>query len=237
MSDTDLFRPSFLQSIYEVLDLHPHFRVSDFVVKVGRNGDENPQVVIKHRKYFFRFTEMPGTGSVTFFVDLSPGVAKINDHFLVDGPGLLPGKVANWIERLVEDLAADPMVRATEARLVAIDQKLAELGAQADADAHFTAGEIFDVRTRLDDLEAKIAEQIKARGDDQRNTNLELTSLHKEIADLKARLSSTTKGQWRRDVLSHLWEWLKEPTHDLLIGLAVDYVKDAATEIVKGLLK
>src|SRR5271154_3053802 len=99
------FRASFLKAIYDALDTPPQFHATDFVIQEGEGSP--PGLSIEYRHAYFRFTLTPITGnSVLCSVDMSPGQATVVEHVADNNPERIPIRIAGWLARLAEDLAA-----------------------------------------------------------------------------------------------------------------------------------
>jgi len=95
-------------------------------------------------------------------------------------------------------LKAAPLHRHYEAQRDQIEAIVSELG-ELD-DTFFTREEAEQLKQRLDDLEAQLAANIRGAVDEEGLQEIELTSLHDEIEDLKNKTVTRTKSGWARSL-------------------------------------
>lgn len=229
-------RTSFLNEINAVLSNGPFFELTDFKIEQSKHkdGDTLLNITYEPDSSFKVLSRIPLTRTKVDYseefvisANVFPGEINTNEYLTFNGKSKLLAGLAEWRNRVYEELMAIPVLRRSEEQRQQIEKILEDLG---DLDeSYFTKDEANTLKDRLDDLEARFAESIKMHLDDKTAQEQQLGSLHAEISDLKAKTDTRTKRGWARSFAKRFVEWSEDPENRKLLGTGV--------EVVKGLIE
>jgi hypothetical protein len=231
------FRRPFVASIQKALQFPPMYEATDFRLTERESEDDDPdpppdlKITYADERFFL---DIYATREDKFHIDVSPGESKLVDKHVVGRPDDVFQHVRNWAQRILAELESEPVVRAFKGRMAGAEQLLADLGVQVDADADFTAQQMADLASRLDELEKRLADEIRKREADRQKAALEVEELRRQMQVLQDRLPSTpSKVAFGRLMVSRLFRWLDTPETRKLL---TDAASDMATNAIKRAL-
>lgn len=153
----------------------------------------------------------------------APGALLRDERFTCSDKSELLKAIGAWVQRLDAELRSIPANRAMEEQREAIAELTQKLGEHADQ--AFTREEAKAYADRLEELERRFEESIRATSEEN-NVEARLKALHQEIDTLKMQLGALNKSSWAKSAAIRLAKWLKEPSNRQLLQAGSDLAKD-----------
>jgi NH3-dependent NAD+ synthetase len=150
----------------------------------------------------------------------APGEVGTEENGVVSGTIDLREQVWQWLGWFADELRARPA-----ARLAAETKKATEEFAQRLEnleDGMFTAAEGEELKKRLSELEAKMAEQIEKSGLEKKELDRQIRALHDDILALKEQVTVRSKKSWAASAMSRFKRFWSDPDNRKLTTTIVE---------------
>ena len=137
--------------------------------------------------------------------------------------GLKKG-IEQWLERIRTEMQSHPIVRQLhqqEEQLAALKEEFANV-----PDEFFSQDEAAALRIRLDELEQRMAANLKQSIGDKDTLTERITSISADIQMLKDNVETLSKPHWRNALASRLFGWLQDPNNQKLLVSGVDVARN-----------
>lgn len=214
-----MIRTSLLNQINEMIVGTQYFEPSEFIVNTTQQDDKNV-LQIQHRfDTAYRFAAwIPNqksrdkdSYSVDFRIvaQVCPGEISATENVSYVGRRELFTGIQEWLMRVKDEIVATPAYHRATQQQVQLEDTLKEL--RDLDDAYFSQEEIDRFKSKLDELELKLAENIRNTVEDQNEQKLRIEKLETEISMLKQKLSSHKKRAWAGSLVSRLIQWAEDP--------------------------
>lgn len=133
------------------------------------------------------------------------------------------------MKNIERELSSAPIVRVVTQYKSEVDQKLDEIGnAFKEYDnKYFTKEEIYEYKTRLDNLENEFTKRLEDEIKDNNKLKEEINKIQEEINFLKNQVETLTKSNWIKSFASRTFKWGKRnPKVVHLTSLAKEMLPD-----------
>lgn len=145
--------------------------------------------------------------------------------------GLRAG-LESWLNRIRGENESGPVIRQMreqEEQIAALRGELASV-----PDEFFSREEAADLKTRLDDLERRLIENLKKNTKDKNEVADRISQISADIQMLKDTMNAVPKSSWAGAVCSRAFGWLKDPVNRQLITsgaqVATELLLDAGSK-------
>jgi uncharacterized coiled-coil protein SlyX len=222
-----MLRAKVMQDVFASLEVGG-FYLGDFDVVQKDDGGSDTHLLIHYRsepQYFFR-ADLGGSMSGGL-LKVCPGRHKVEEFFSVDSVGEMYAQIKLWVERIHEELMANPVNRQFETMQAQIDDLVTKLKdvVGEDGASHFTPTERQRISDRLTSLETKLAQQITKSATDVAAADQKIIELAKDIELLKNQLATLRKSGWASSFAIRAVKWAAAPENQAFLHTAYDVVK------------
>ncbi len=215
------------------------FRDTDFSV-VFKNEQTDQVLEITYRyepKYAFT-ARMPlvdevVTEPVYAAITASPGKIFDKEATASVNAVALEDHIRAWLQRLDDELSSIPVQRQLEEQQQEIDKLCEQLG-NIPKD-YFSRQEAEYLKGRLDDLEARLTENLRAATEDQTELQTKIDEISNDMSALKDNIDVLNKRGWAKALVTRTFEWAKDPVNRKLLKSGSDVAKDLLLEAGKHL--
>jgi hypothetical protein len=214
-----MIRMALLNEINQIISATNYLEPSEFVVNTSKNNDKYILQIQYRFDPLYKFiswipnqkSKDKDSYSADFRISaqISPGEISETENVTYVGKNELFNGIKEWLIRVRDELLAAPTHRQTVEQKEQIEDILTQL--PNFDDEYFSQEEIEKFKKNLEELEERLAENIRNAVTDQKEQKVRIEKLESEINLLKAKLSSHKKRAWAGNVGTRLIQWAQDP--------------------------
>jgi hypothetical protein len=224
-----------LNDVRKAISSNKYFEEDDFLVTSSKNNSNNYVLQIQYRfEPRFKFlawipdheTKKDEYGSMEFKITTqeSPGQMGETERSTYSGKGELLSGISSWLGAVEQELLAIPIYRQAAEQKEQLEEILTQF--ESLGDTYFSQEEAQEMKKRLDELEQRIAENLKNTITDQSELKTKLQNLEADMNVLKEKLASHKKRGWAGAVAVRVLEWAKDPVNRKVLTSGAEITKD-----------
>lgn len=224
-----MLRNRFLQQVELNLVSRSNFKPEDFKIQHRTDPADSDRAVIRieyafNSAYFLQARIKAGDYRVSF----CPGVVILNESEVFSKQQEFYDCVNSWASRIREELSAIPFHREL-AEQRSIIEEIEEQVARFP-DEYFTKEESERVQQRLNELEAKLQENIEKHAKDQEEAKRQISELRVDFEVLRQTVDGLNKKGWAGTLLVRVSRWVKNPENRELLKSGAEVAKAFLTD-------
>lgn len=215
-------RTVLINEINQMILATNYFEANEFIINSTRNNDKYVLQIQYQFDSAYKFIAwIPNQKSkdkdsyspdYQISATVSPGEIGETEHFYYVGRSKLFDGIKEWLIRVRDELIAVPAHRQVVEQKEQLEDILTQFP-NLDSDNYFSQEEVEELKKRLEEMEAKIAENIRNTVTDQKEQKERLEKLENEIKALKVKLTSHKKRAWAGAIGARLIQWAQDPIH------------------------
>jgi len=218
-------RPSIHTAIVQALSRNSAFINTDFEVATTDAPNQGSKVIITYRHgdahFVAHFPSKPyikddGTKVYSIQLLFKPGQVNLTETSTTDGEYSLCNEIEKWLNRLHQDIVNVPLAR----KIIDAERRLEELYATIGIkdDAPLTSDDASSLIERIQELEAKLAQNIEKHESDTKLATQRIDILHQQVEALCMIVrSQTTHRGAIRALLGRILGWAAQPENQQLL--------------------
>lgn len=214
-----MIRTALLNEIRSMILATNYFEPNEFVINTSKSNDKYILQIQYRFEPSYKFVvwipnqKSKDTGGYTtdfqISAQTSPGEISEAEHVSYVGKRELFVGIQEWLIRVKDELLATPSHRQASEQKEQLEDILTNL---PDFDnEYFSQEEVERLKKNLEELEIRLAENIKNTVTDQKEQKKRIEKLENDINILKAKLSSHKKRAWAGSVSTRLIQWAQDP--------------------------
>ncbi|CAM3726575.1 hypothetical protein [Aquirufa aurantiipilula] len=234
-----MIRARIIKNVNDILDKHQYFDSNDFVITTKKeySGTELKIVYNLDNRYELSIRvpdEAKEDGSYEFSGTLSPGPLSFQEKIKFNKESVLYTKITLWMDCIWSELCSDPVVKEIDKQREDINKILETLSDVPDE--YFSKEEVSTLTERLNKLEEELKSQIEHNTKNKKDLEKQIEDLIGDIENLKVTLNSTKKAGWRKNFVTKVYKWVKDPNNRKIIGDGFEIAKGLLPNEYKGYL-
>lgn len=238
-----MIRMNLLKEILDVISKSQYFSEHDFDIEHNAvNNGTNLLISYKYdNKYYFKVLipdKKQKYDESAYAVDFvitgrrCPGDLSFDEQISYIGRKELIEGIETWIHFMKQDFLAMPVYRKLEEQKQEVES-LKEMMWKIP-DEYFTREEAAELKRRLDEMEQKFSQYLKAEINNQKEFEEKQAALHEQIETLKSQIDSFKKPGWFGTFLGRLAVWSTDPSNQPLIQSGKQAAQILLTEAVQS---
>ncbi len=216
-----MIRTSFLSDINGTISESKYFNINDFSIETAKINEKSEyllKITYRFSAKYYLFAWIPNQKSKDkdgysddFKVQLrtAPGEISEIEEKRASGKAALLGEIKFWVNRIEEDLKTVPLSRLILENKESLENLIEQF--ENMDDSYFTVEESEKFKLRLDELEERLANNIRENISDKKEQDAKISELENEINTLKQKIDSHSKKAWAGVFVSKSLDWLKNP--------------------------
>jgi hypothetical protein len=218
-----------IRELHEALRQSDYFRSGDF--HMVTTGGERGTILLFEYRYDPTMmlkvvvpAEKNGDDIFLMSGEVCPGEVSAVEPVHFGGLDALKRGVVDWLGRVKGEILAEPVLR----QIMEQEERLAQFRFQLTAlpDEYFSMEEAGQLRQRLDDLERRLSENLKANVADRSDLSARLKEVAADVRMLKDSAGSLTKPGWVGALGTRTFNWLRDPVNRKLMVSGADVAKE-----------
>jgi hypothetical protein len=230
-----MLRTAMLNEIRKSISSDKYFEEDDFLITSTKNNNNNYVLQVQYRfdpKFKFiawipdHETKKDEYGSMEFKITTqeSPGQMGETERYTYSGKSELLSGISSWVGVVQQELLAIPIYRQAAEQREQLEEILSQF--ESVGDTYFSQEEAQEMKKRLEELEQRIAENLKNTVTDQTELKTKLQNLESDMNALKEKLASHKKRGWAGAVAVRVLEWAKDPINRKVLTSGAEITKD-----------
>ena len=244
-----MIRKHYLTQIGSMINEHGRFKEADFWTtfeprEAARDAEIEEGVEDRETQYALEITycyepqykfiatmrpsDEQTPRSIYTTVTASPGHLLVTETATNVPAHQLSDYIRGWLQRLDEELSSVPLQRQLEEQHREIESIFKQLD-QIPKD-FISRQEAEVLRGRLDDLEARLIQNLQETVADQEELENKIKAISDDMSTLKENMQALNKRGWAKSVVTRAFEWAKDPANRRVLKSGAELAKDLFLE-------